>query len=258
MANASRLQVVDAVQSCLTSDKYSDLTIKCRDDVYKVHKVIVCTRAGFFAGAMRFGGQQGAQHDVVDLSKDEPKVIASLVQYLYSGEYGNDFYSVTEIDHAEPLSASQIIIARGEGYSAVHQRSYTYAFPPHLPAVMFINLGGVGCKMGFTCCKARGPPSQLLDHSKMYAITDKYVVTGLKELACKSFRRACGYFWNSDAFATAIDHAFSSTVSKDTDLRSIIIQTISTHMAIVKKPEIQALVLKHGDLAIGILLKKMG
>ncbi|KAI4634196.1 uncharacterized protein J4E87_001367 [Alternaria ethzedia] len=207
---------------------------------------------------MRFGGQvwrapkavndmdesdnqQEAQHDVVDLSKDEPKVIASLVQYLYSGEYDNDFFSVTEIEPGTPPSASEIIITRGLGVHPVH--GY------HSNCKAFI------CK---TCCKARGPPSQLLDHSKMYAIADKYDVTGLKELACKSFRRACGYFWNYTHFAIAVDHVFSSTVSEDTDLRSIIIQTISTHMAIVKKPEIQALVLKHGDLAIGILLRKMG
>jgi len=222
--------------------------------------------------------QQEAQHDVVDLSKDEPKVIASLVQYLYSGEYDNDIYSVTEIEPGTPPSASEIIITRGLGVHPVHGYQYTYAFPhtclkscssssaamshnwvlcPH--HVCSLNCSS-NCKAFIckTCCKARGPPSQLLDHSKMYAIADKYDVTGLKELACKSFRRACGYFWNSEAFATVIDHAFSSTVSEDTDLRSIIIQTISAHMAIVRKPEIQALVLKHGDLAIGILMKKMG
>jgi hypothetical protein len=55
----------------------------------------------------------------------------------------------------------------------------------------------------------------------------------------------------------AIDHVFSSTVPEDISLRHIVIETISKHMAVVKKPEIQALVTKHGDLALGVLLKKI-
>jgi hypothetical protein len=47
----------DHYPSCLTSGEYSDLTIKCGDDVYNVHKIIVCTRAGFFARAIKFGGR---------------------------------------------------------------------------------------------------------------------------------------------------------------------------------------------------------
>ena len=91
----------------------------------------------------------------------------------------------------------------------------------------------------------------------MYAIGDKYDVSGLKELACQKFTRAYEMFWNDDAFPVAIEHAFSSTVCTDTGLKSIIIGAISGHMAIVEKAEIQALVAKHSDLAIGILLRKV-
>jgi hypothetical protein len=85
----------------------------------------------------------------------------------------------------------------------------------------------------------------------MYAIGDKYDVSGFKELASQKLTRACEMFWNDDAFPVAIEHAFSSTVCEDTGLKSIIIG------AIVEKAEIQALVAKHSDLAIGILLRKI-
>lgn len=91
----------------------------------------------------------------------------------------------------------------------------------------------------------------------MYAIADKYDVVGLKELASKNFEVACSAFWNEDAFPVAIDHVFSTTVPSDTGLRNIVIQTISKNMAVVRKPEIQALVTKHDDLAVGILLQRM-
>jgi hypothetical protein len=43
--------------SFLKSGAYSDLTITCGSDTYKVHKVVVCERADFFARALKFGGQ---------------------------------------------------------------------------------------------------------------------------------------------------------------------------------------------------------
>jgi hypothetical protein len=43
------------VLSALASGKYSDLTITCGKDTYKVHKNIVCLRSGFFERAERFG-----------------------------------------------------------------------------------------------------------------------------------------------------------------------------------------------------------
>ncbi|KAI4644423.1 hypothetical protein J4E93_006325 [Alternaria ventricosa] len=209
MAETRRLNFANAVQNCLTSGEYSDLIIKCGDDVYKVHKVIVCTQAGFFARAIKFGGKE-TQENVIDLPDDEPKVIVALVHYLYLGTYDGEFSGT----------------------------------PPEPEQPLVINLG------------ARGSSSQLLNHSKMYAIADKYDVTGLRELASKNFTLACKIFWDDAAFATAVDHVFSSTLPTDTGLRSIIIETISNNMTLVHKEEIQAMVGKHSDLAVGVLLKK--
>jgi len=247
--------------------------------------MIVCTRAGFFAGAMRFGGQvrtltslkakvkrsynqQEAQQDVVDLSKDEPKVIASLVQYLYSGEYNGEF---TDVKPVKPLTASELVVTHTEITNRTHQRNYTYAFPHTCPASCQAtkvlcphHICNVNCKGNCRaficdkCCSPRGSPAQLLNHSKMYAIADKYDVTGLKQLASKNFEFACTYLWNEDAFPVAIDHIFSATVPGDIGMRSIVIQTISKNMALVQKPAIQALITTYGDLAIGVLLKRMG
>lgn len=37
--------------------EYSDLTITCGQDTYKVHKAIVCKRCDFFKRAISFGGK---------------------------------------------------------------------------------------------------------------------------------------------------------------------------------------------------------
>ena len=247
--------------------------------------MIVCTRAGFFAGAMRFGGQvrtlaalkakvkrsytrQEAQQNIVDLSEDEPQVIASLVRYLYSDEYNSE---LSDVKPTKPLSAAEFVITRIELRNATHG-AYTYQFPHTCPAdtecyysralcphhICTVNCGST-CQAFICnkCCSPKESPAHLISHSKMYAIADKYDVSGLKELACKKFELACSDFWNKDTFPIAIDHIFSATVPEDIGMRSIVIQTISKHMALVKKPEIQALITLYGDLAIGVLLKKM-
>ncbi|KAI5373451.1 hypothetical protein J4E82_007856 [Alternaria postmessia] len=76
----------------------------------------------------------------------------------------------------------------------------------------------------------------------MYEIADKYEVTGLKELACKNLALACLAFWDDE----------------DRGLRDVIIKIVSGHDSLVRKAEIQAVMLEHSDLAVGVLLKKAG
>jgi len=91
----------------------------------------------------------------------------------------------------------------------------------------------------------------------MYAIADKYDVTGLKELAVKYFNVARYGFWDVESFAVAVDHVFSSTLPEDTGLRSIVIDTISDNMVLMHKAEMQAMVAAHSDLAVGVLMTKI-
>jgi hypothetical protein len=190
---------------------------------------------------------------------------------MYTDAYNSDLSGIPEAQHATPLNASNMIIDCTEIPHAVLNHDYIYEFPhtcAKQPCVKWLlrphHICTVNChstRRAFickTCCSVRGSPDTLLNLSKIYAITDKYDVTGLRELVCKDFALACDAFWDEDTFAIAIDHVFSSTVPEDTGLRHIVIETISKHMAVVKKPEIQALVTKHGDLALGVLLKKIG
>jgi hypothetical protein len=101
-----------------------------------------------------------------------------------------------------------------------------------------------------------GDASQLLLHSKMYEIGDKYDVTGLKELARDKFCRACTMYWHSKHFAPAAHHAFSTTMDEDTGLREVVIQVISDHINLLNQAEVMTVLHKFNGLAVGLLQKR--
>ncbi|USP74896.1 glycoside hydrolase family 16 protein [Curvularia clavata] len=195
--------------SCMASGEYSDLTITCGNDVYKTHKMIVCTQSEFFAAALRFGGKE-SEESKIDLPHDEPIIVKLLVQYLYTGNY-----SVTKY-----------------GYKFPHTCSENCSDNENLSA------------------------DEILVHAKMYEMADKYNIVGLKGLSRSKFRTGCSLHWNEDSFPVAANHAFSTTIEEDKGLRDVVSDTIATHMELIRKPEIEALMTAFGGLSYRILLRK--
>lgn len=104
--------------------------------------------------------------------------------------------------------------------------------------------------MNFICpkCTSPLPPNgdgnQLILHTKMYEIGDKYDVLNLKNLAREKFLRACRQFWNDEKFPIAAAHALDTTLEKDMGLRSIICTTLANHKELLNKKAIQLLLMK--------------
>ena len=98
-----------------------------------------------------------------------------------------------------------------------------------------------------------GNADQLLLDAKMYAIGDKFDTASLKAMALKRFNRGCLAHWNTDEFAAAAHHVFTSTPDTDMGLRDIVAETISDHMDIFQKPAVEALTEKFHSLAIAVL-----
>jgi hypothetical protein len=44
------------------ANEFSDLDITCNDQIYRVHKLVLCTRSQFFANAIKFPGKVRAVH----------------------------------------------------------------------------------------------------------------------------------------------------------------------------------------------------
>lgn len=105
----------------------------------------------------------------------------------------------------------------------------------------------------FSDAAPTGSSSQLLIHTKMYEMADKYEVVGLKELAKEKFSRSCMHFWDTSDFPVAANHVFLTTPENDEGLRDVVSQTIAKNMALIREPEIRTLLIQFNSLALGIL-----
>ena len=241
---------------------------------------MVCQRAGFFARALKFGGQVGihpriadftethrakeSEKGEIDLPDDEPAIVKLLIQYLYEGEYDP---VLPANGLAETLQTPRPARNLNYTYSFPHtcegQGRYCYDYnicPHHTCKRQTMDDCSFLCKE-FDCKECNpslnGTSDQLLIHAKMYEIADKYDALGLKNLVKEKFSRACQHFWDNDKFAVAAHHAFSTTPEDDKGLRDIVSNTISTHMELVEKPAINVIMTQFNGLALGILEEKI-
>jgi hypothetical protein len=206
----------------------------------------------------------------VNLPEDDPTIVSLLINYMYECEYEPKLPDVKVFDEV----LSRVIVT-----GVMMEDTYNYEFPhtcengcpePHHAVCQHHVCGIDTCKdtcNNFVCkhcCPGyfgvRLPPdgdaNQLLLHSKMYQMGDKYDVAGLKDLAREKFLRSCTEHWNSEYFAPAAQHAFSTTIDGDMGLREIIINLISEHMRLLNKPEVVALLDEFSGLAVGLLKKR--
>ncbi|KAF5631134.1 amino acid transport gap1 [Fusarium tjaetaba] len=76
----------EALANLLQTGDYSDLTITCGKDQYRVHKAIICPRSNFFKAACD-GKFKEAQTGEIDLPDDDPTAVRMMIQYLYHDTY---------------------------------------------------------------------------------------------------------------------------------------------------------------------------
>ncbi|KAL1794346.1 hypothetical protein ACET3X_007767 [Alternaria dauci] len=284
MAGVAQKQILASLKGFLKSGAYSDLTITCGNDKHKVHKVIVCERAEFFVRTLKFGGIE-SQSGIIDLPEDEPAIVKLLMQYLYEGEY-KPLLPDTDSSTAAPFARVQKVAKQYRSRRALNGSVHRYGFPnkcnsspqpcnefyicPHHECDQYHG-STTGANCYYQCpdsnCNECNPPNplpslngkadQLLLHAKMYEIADKYDVVGLKDLVIEKFHRACIHFWNDDKFSVAAHHVFSTTPDHDEGLRNIVSSTISAHMELIKKTEVNFLLEDFEGLALGILEEKI-
>ncbi|KAF2634164.1 hypothetical protein P280DRAFT_464069 [Massarina eburnea CBS 473.64] len=254
------------LKELLDSGAYSDLTVTCGPDTYKLHKAVVCSQSGFFAAAMRFTAGKEVEDGTIDFPDDDPAAMKLLVQFMYLGDYE----PYLDLD-----SPKRPLLDTSGG-------RYTYDFPhtckfgcpspdhricPHHQC--WQNTCNTGC-VRFVCtdCTDCNPPAVVLvpghettrcfPHSIAYEIADKYQINELKELARKKFSMACALHWKENEFLYAAQHACTSTMNEDMGLRLIVAKTVAAHIELFERDMFKQLLSEHGNVAVAVLEEMIG
>ncbi|KAK2005336.1 hypothetical protein LZ32DRAFT_546275 [Colletotrichum eremochloae] len=91
-------------------------------------------------------------------------------------------------------------------------------------------------------------------HAKVYAIAEKYVIGGLKDLAVAKFRTAAETTWDAGDFLDAASEAYTSTIDTDRGLRDVILEVFAQHDDLLDRDEAKSLVKRQGSLAYDLLV----
>jgi len=84
-------------EELMDSGKYSDLTIKCGDQEFRVHRAIVCSRSKPLA-AMVDGNWKESEIGVIELNEDPPEMVKKMIQFLYTLQYDDNRGNTLEHD----------------------------------------------------------------------------------------------------------------------------------------------------------------
>ncbi|KAI9695903.1 MAG: hypothetical protein M1836_006020 [Candelina mexicana] len=85
-AQASNEAHMEGLLSIFKSGEYSDFTIICGSDTYKVHRAVICPRSTFFASACN-GKFKESKDSELTLNDNDRFAVGAMLSYLYSFDY---------------------------------------------------------------------------------------------------------------------------------------------------------------------------
>jgi hypothetical protein len=95
-------------------------------------------------------------------------------------------------------------------------------------------------------------PSSLVVHAKVYALSKKYGINGLKLLALEKFRIEAEQEWDTSDILLAAKEVYTSTSAADQDIRDAVTTIVYEHPEILDRDETQELI-KGLDLGFDVL-----
>ncbi|KAF1915881.1 hypothetical protein BDU57DRAFT_209653 [Ampelomyces quisqualis] len=284
--DAPTIELKTALASLFTSGMYSDLTIVCGAKHYPVHRALLATRSAFFEGACRNPFLE-AKTGVIDLSEDDAEATEHMVHYFYHMDYLNKSLSrrtsLRASQATSPLSSrfskcsppKKLNLALVEdpllATMSAAKVSMPLTPPAHEPAtqhpdapskspdtpmadqIIIDELEGEQLEPELEVRSAH-----LVTHARVYAIAEKYGITGLKMLARQKFARDLEVHIDSPDFPEACQEVYDSTFHTDRGLRDVIIQAFRANPKLSLRQDVELAVRETPGLAFELFRMASG
>jgi hypothetical protein len=204
---------------------YSDLKIVCGSDTYLVHKAIICPQSDFSKTACRPDTFQEGSTNIINITasqgRDKPEDT-----YITSEDFDWDL-------DVETTASVKLMIHYFYHHDYLEQET-------------------VQTDKGVL-------PEGLLDeHSRMYAMGEKYGISGLKAVALTKFGSRGRRFITSRSVSSATVIAFNSTPESHKRLRKEVLRLLDIYRhSWQKEVEIQKMILGMPEIAYGLYCKSV-
>ncbi|THY06133.1 hypothetical protein D6D02_02574 [Aureobasidium pullulans] len=218
---ASKDQLVATIAKLHESGAYSDLKIVCGSETYNVHKAIICPQSTFFKIACRPNAFQEGRTGVIEIPVSSGRDAAFYKNPIAIEEFDWDL-------DVETATSVKLMIHYLYHHDYLEQAD-------SVPRVFWSTTEHLGQGI-------------LAQHSRMYAMGEKYGVPGLKALAATRYKEMS---WKTDLGLTAaIMIAFKGTHDQDTRLRSTVLSQLDALREIFKGyPDVQKMISETPEIA---------
>lgn len=102
------------------------------------------------------------------------------------------------------------------------------------------------------------PESHLLQHTRVYALAEKYDIPSLKQLAKNKFEMAMACWYDSPEFADAIEEVYCSTIDSDRGLRDVVLETFKCHPQLASTQDVYEVIKDTPTLAMELFKVERG
>lgn len=279
--DAPTVELMSALASMFETGKYSDLTVVCGSKSYPVHRALLASRSSFFDGACRNPFRE-SETGIVDLSEDDPEAVDHMVYYLYHLDYLNKPQRRRSSRRSSGPTSPRIPSRRPSkklNLAAIEDpllamASATNTVPPTTAQPDQQEVLDLSQKLPDTPMadqftenpfdsiaaepEADAENAHLVTHAKVYAIAEKYGISGLKSLASRKFAHQLELHVDSEELPDALQEAYESTVDSDRGLRDVIVQCFREHPDLSLRKDVEGMVRETPGLAFELFRMASG
>ncbi|KAH6610059.1 hypothetical protein Trco_000079 [Trichoderma cornu-damae] len=201
----------------MRSGQFSDLTLVCQGQEFKIHKLVACPQSPVFAAAVKGEFKyQEAKTGVIQIELFDAETVRRMVEFLYTGNYDSISPEQTQAVASTPRDVKKS--------QASLPADTTGTAPP-------------------------APAQDTLHHVRVNAIADYYGIKGLTLLANQKFQQAYQNKWDAKAFVGSAKEALG--VTGDKSLHRMMALLVAQNMKeLLGSGQLSGLV---GDFAVEIL-----
>lgn len=100
--------------------------------------------------------------------------------------------------------------------------------------------------------------SNLVLHTRVYSLAEKYDIPSLKQLAKTKFEMAMACYYDSPEFAEAIEEVYCTTIDSDRGLRDVVLQAFKSHPQLANTQDVFGVIKDTPSLALELFKVERG